>query len=138
MRTWDALALYRMEDRGLFNMEWPADEGTYPERRLWTAVVLFAIVEYEEQLRHIRKLWDADRKPVARFLLSALQKLRYEIRHPWFARACDLAERDQRDVVRRIRTLDQQYGLAEIEFTDQESRITRYQTEKAKKRLQYS
>lgn len=138
MRTWDALALYRMQDRGLFSMEWPADPGMYPEQRLWTAVILYALTEYKEQLIHMRKLWDAEHKPVSQFLLTSLQKLRYEIRHPWFGRICELAERNQADVVNRIRALDMQYGLAEIEFTHEETRITRHQTDKAKKRLQYA
>ena len=138
MRSNYALDLYRMQDRGIFSTEWPDDAGTYPEKRLWVAVVLFALVEYEEQLKHIRKLWDAERKPITRFLLSSLQKLRHEIRHPGFARACELAEREQADVIRRIRALDKQYGLAEVEFTDSESRLTRYQADKAKKRLQYA
>ena len=119
-------------------MEWPEGDGTYPEKRLWTAVILYALTEYSEQLIHIRKLWDAERKPVARFLLSALQKLRYEMRHPWFGHMCDLAERDQSSIVARIKMLDKQYDLAGVEFTDAEDHITKYQTDKAKKRLQYA
>jgi hypothetical protein len=112
-------------------------EPTYPERRLWMAIILHAITEYEEQLRHIQKLWKADRKPVSKHLLTFLRGLRYEVRHDWFRHVCDLANIDQSHVISRIKQLDEQYHVAQVKFSGEDTMATRYQLMKAKKRLQY-
>lgn len=110
----------------------------YPERRLWTAVILSAVLEYEQQLQHIQKLWTATHRPLAKGLLNHLRSLRYEIRHDWFRHVCDLADIDQSHVVRRIRELDQRHLLHEVKFTDEDTLPTRYQMRKARKRVRYA
>lgn len=107
--------------------------GTFPERRLWIAVIVYSMTEYEEQLKHIKKLWDAERKALPRQLLNVLRVLRYELRHEWFGHVCDLAEIAQSHVLTRIKALDKQYGLAEIEFDETLTMPTRYQMRKARR-----
>lgn len=110
----------------------------YGEQRLWTAIIVMALQDYEGQLVHIRKLWDGDKRQVPRYLFQALRVLRYEIQHEWFAHVCFLAEQDHSTMVAQLKRLDEKYKLSEVQFTDSDNPITRYQLRKAKKRLQYA
>lgn len=111
---------------------------SYPERRLWIAVILFAIEEYREQLVHIRKLWDADGRPVSKQLLLSLRGTKYEMQHAWFGHVCENADIDQSHIVRKVRELDQEFRLDEIKFAASDAGVSRMSVRRMRKRLQYA
>lgn len=108
--------------------------AVYPEQRLWTAIILMAVQDYEDQLIHIRKLWDADHRPLSRHLLHFLRVLKYEAQHDWFRHVCDLADLDQDHILNKMKEMDFKYKLSEVKFADTDHSITRYQLRKTRKR----
>lgn len=110
-------------------------EPIYPEKRLWTAVIVFALTEYEQQLQVIQKM-SVDGQ-VSKHLLLQLRCLRYEVRHDWFGHVCENADVPQSQVIRKLQELDSKYKLSEIDFANVDLQPTRYQLRKAK-RLRYA
>jgi hypothetical protein len=108
------------------------DGSIYPEKRLWTAIILFALVEYEDILKHIQKLWTSNKKPVSRHFHTQLRMLRYEIEHSWFQNICDIADQPHVSVLGKLKHLEDTYGLKSVNFSNDDTRITRYQIRKNK------
>jgi hypothetical protein len=98
----------------------------FPERRLWVAVILAAITEYEDQLTHISKLWFADKKPLSHFFINSLRMIKHEVYHDWFRHVCDLADIDQSHIIRKIKNLDLEHKLSEIRFLEQDANVSRF------------
>ncbi len=98
----------------------------YPERRLWVSIILFAIQEYQDTLALIQKQWTSSKAPVSKYYLQCIRSMRHELRHEWFNHICDLADVSQHQVLRKIKEFDFKYGLAEVEFTDEDTMVTRH------------
>lgn len=99
----------------------------YPEQRLWTAVLLFSIQEYEEHLIRMWKVWEADRRPISKHFLSHIRGIKYEIQHEWFQHICDMAGRDHRAILWKLKQLELKHRFSEIKFSDQDTSVSRYQ-----------
>lgn len=113
-------------------------EPIFPEKRLWIAIVVTAINDYVDQLKHIRKLWDADHRPVSRHLHRLLRTTKYEISHKYFGEVCENAGITQDSVVKHLNHLEKEYCLADVRFSLDDSVISRIALRKARKRLQYA
>lgn len=105
----------------------------YPERRLWIAVIVQALVEYEELLRNIHKTWEAFRRPIHRSFYWSIRQIKHEAQDPWFGHICDMADVSQAVVVQKLSALDKKYKFGEVEFTDDHAVPTRYYIRKHKK-----
>ena len=103
----------------------------YPEQRLWTAIILFTIQEYEDTLALVKKLWTTENGPVSKYYLQTIRSIRYECRHSWFGHICEHANFHQDVLLKKMKQLDMQYGLAEVEFTDEDNVVTRYQVRRS-------
>ncbi len=116
------------------------DDGgsVFPEKRLWTATILNAITDYEEQLRNIRSIMEKTGKAPGQWMHSELRILRYEIEHDWFKQICLTADQSHGAVLYKLDALDKQYGLREIIFSDDDTRVTRYSINKAKRQQEDS
>mgnify|MGYP001616459402 CR=1 FL=1 len=108
----------------------------YPEKRLWIAIILNTVYEYEDQLKVIQKLWGAggSRKALSKHFLTSLRSIEYEVRHEWFNHVCDLADFDQARVIRKLKELDTEYKLSQVTFAAEDHIVTRYQVRMSKLR----
>lgn len=89
-----------------------------PELRLWVAIVLTSIEEYEGWLKRIQTQWLLHGQPVAYEYGSTIRRLRFELEHEWFRHICDLANREHCDVIARIASLEKRYGFHNVRFAD--------------------
>lgn len=121
--------------KNALSLDWHEDIR-YPEQRLWIAVIVAAFTEYEELLQHIEKM--AAEGPVPLFFLTLAQRLRYEIRHEWFAHICEHAGIEHADAVNRTKKLDKQYRLAEIEFTEAVDRTAWRKVNAVKRKMSFN
>lgn len=97
---------------------YPEDGGYYPEKRLWVAVVLETLAEYEAQLNQIKQIRQSSVQPVNRIFFFAIKRLRYECDHSWFKNICWLADIDPARVYAKFDELDIKYKLRKTNFTE--------------------
>lgn len=117
--------------------EFDTDDGSvFPEKRLWTAMILNALVDYELKLTNIQNMWLATKKPVGQWMHVELRILRYEMEHDWFKQICVIADQSYIAVIKKLDAMDEEYGLRKILFTDDDTRVTRYQINKLKSQKQ--
>lgn len=90
-----------------------------PEVRLWAAIVLVTVEEYEEWLKRIQSAWLMHGQPVRWEYAWTLRRLRYEINHQWFRSICDHANTEHSAVRKRILELEAKYGLHNVRFAEQ-------------------
>ncbi len=119
---------------GRFNTE-PFDNDGYPETRLWAAVVLQSINEYEHLLQRIQGTWLSSNRPVNRAHYEALANVREQCKSTWFVQVCELAGFDQLSVLNKFSNLEKMYGLINVVFTEQQSVVSRYMREKQRRSL---
>lgn len=114
----------------------PGEEPSYPERRLWAAILIETFTEYETWLQRISCSWrNSAGTPVCMSWRDHLNKIKRECRDAWFDRICDLAGVDGNDARARLLVLDKQHGLHHIKFTGEPvNTMTRYFVRKAKSR----
>lgn len=117
-----------------FDEDYEGDEST-PEKRLWVAVILASVQEYEEQLQVIHKMWSADHKPIAKQFQNQLKMLKYEMSHEWFRHVCEMADWDFYSIRGKLNALEEKYRLDEVEFTTEDSVILRFQIKKLRNRV---
>lgn len=89
-----------------------------PELRLWVAIVLVSIEEYEEWLKRIQSAWLRHGEPVSYEYGATIRRIRFELEHPWFRHICDLANREHSDVLSRLTQLEARYGFHNVRFAD--------------------
>lgn len=107
--------------------------GYYPERRLWAAVIVETLAEYEEQLRRIKYCREASPHPVNRIFFQAIKRLRYECEHAWFQNICWLANVEPSSVYVKFDELDAKYQLRRTNFTDMATVIPRERLDRSRK-----
>lgn len=111
----------------------------YPEMRLWAAIVLNTVAEYELWLRRMQTDWLLNKgKLIRRSLYITLKDIEKEVRHSWFDQVCELAGVSQDIVINKLAQLDKQYGLLNMRFTDSPEFISEYAMRKARKRQYYA
>ena len=118
----EVLTLRNMVDR--WDEYFPEIE-TYPERKLWCAVILTAFHEYEMCLQKIDDIWKRTLRPINRTYLMELRSVRSELSSEWFLEVCDFAEVDISHINRKLNNLDKQYGLHGVQFSERASVIKR-------------
>ncbi len=89
-----------------------------PELRLWVAIVLVSLEEYENWLKRIQAAWLMRGQPVSYDYGSTIRRLRFEMEHPWFRHICDLANREHCDVISRLTVLEKKYGFHNVQFAE--------------------
>lgn len=94
-----------------------------PETRLWCAIILSTLVEYQEWLQRISSAWHRDQRPVPRGYLYAVQCIRKQCGNEWFVNICELAGVSLHQVVRRFDSLDREFCIASIPFEEAMERI---------------
>jgi hypothetical protein len=92
----------------------------FPEMRLWKAIVIQAIHEYEEWLGRIQREWLKYGEPVDIKLYNTLQLVRYECTCHWFRYVCDMADVEHEQVMRKFIQLEKHYGLINVRFGEVE------------------
>lgn len=88
------------------------------ETRLWSAVIICALREYELWLRDIRTIWLARGEPVHKSYGTMLRDTQRELRHDWFRHICDLADVPHSTVMRKVVCLEREYGIINVTFAD--------------------
>lgn len=108
---------------------------TYPERRLWSAVILATIHEYEEWLLRIESTWNNRQQPVNLSYFQALRIIRHECGNDWFAHICEMAEIAPDLILTKFDRLDREYCVRSIPRTDSPvTAATRWEIRKANAR----
>lgn len=102
----------------VLQLEAPEYDQATPELRLWLAVIIMTVCEYEEMLNRIVNTWKKYRQPINRLRLNELYSLRFECRNPWFDYICEMANISPAIVFRRFDRLDEKYAIHSIKFTD--------------------
>lgn len=92
------------------------DIGMYPEQRLWCAVILEALKEYEEYLQRISIVARTTKQPVDSTYRRGLAAIRRECAHKNFEFICELAQIPFKQVQTRFDRLDKEYCLSSIQF----------------------
>ena len=82
-----------LEYRVILN-EHDAHESSVPEQRLWCAIILSALTEYETLLRS----------------RNSSKPLRKQCEGAWFRHVCDCAGVEHSVVIRKLDQLDAKYG----------------------------
>lgn len=109
------------------------DGGYYPEKRLWVAVVLTALTEYQDSCQRAALAWKVHNgKPVNRVFLSTLQAIRKDCGTAWFRQICMIAGVDQKTVFKKFDSYDEKHGILDIRFTERDEIVSRYYIEKIK------
>lgn len=98
-----------------FEME-PTPGSYFPENRLWCAIVLQAIADYECSLSRIVRKWSRTREALDAVFYYTTMEIRRECTHRWFAFVCEHAGVRVSDVLRRLTLLDETYCLRHIKF----------------------
>lgn len=112
------------------------DFADFPERRLWVAIIIVAVCDYEEQLAFIRRIWSETGRPVDRIYLNQLRNLRHELNNPWFAEICELAGWQPQRVLGQLKRLEDRHGLSAIKFTETiYSGVIHYRIRRSKRRM---
>lgn len=96
----------------------------YPEERLYLAIIIQAICDYESNLQRIQAAWLKNGEPVERNHADNLRVIRYECQGNGFQNFCLLADVPISKIFRKFQTLDKQYGLINVKFTDHDRIIT--------------
>lgn len=112
-----------VESRSMLRMDDVEECPTFPECRLWQAVIIHTIDEYEGWLKRIQANWLRWGQPVDRAYYHMLQTIRHETAHAWFAHICCIADIPQSRVLKKFSQLDKQYGLINVVFDNESARV---------------
>lgn len=89
----------------------------YPEQRMWAAVALLLIDDYEVKLKEGHRIWfESKRKPDAG-ILTTLRQLRRVAKSPWFRTVCEYVNVHEDHIENKLNALDKAYRLEKIQFT---------------------
>jgi len=128
------LQFSRMEDFGPMSIEGDG-ETSYPEKRLWVAVVLATFDEYEEWVLRICKIWQTQGRPISEAYFDELRRIRRECHNHWFARICELADVPLTRVFDRFDEIEKDCGLSGVPHTTDNCRvISRWFIRKSRKK----
>lgn len=127
----DEVKLLHMKDFRPPTLEYDGEEP-YPEQRLWTAVLLATLTEYEMTLKRIKEAWRMTGRPVSRNFLMELYSIRHECRHEWFRHICEMANWPPERILGKFNEFDKQYELSSVKFSATDNAVTRYQIRKIK------
>lgn len=94
-----------------------ADLST-PEKRLWVAVILQTVAEYEEWARRIDRFHAVMKTEVPIEFQEALEVVRRECMHQWFQHVCDMAEVRPSQVFERFKVIDRDYCVNHVPFAE--------------------
>lgn len=111
-----ALDLIVVRGKRVRNPEMEIEDGeqSFPERRLWAAVVLQALEDYEDLLRQFESYWNKVQRPVQYQLWCEACAIRRHCQHELFQTICEHAGIDYGRVVRKIRQMERDYCFASI------------------------
>lgn len=126
------IKMWDVPDKFPESEEW--SERDYPERRLWCAVVINLLHEYESWLQRIMLLWQTENKPVPAALHNEIKDMRKHCTHRWFGVVCALADITQSMVIARLDRLDKDYCLASISFDETEQVIAYWRKRNLKRK----
>lgn len=87
-----------------------------PEVRLWAAIIIRTLHEYEYWLFNAQQAWLEFHEPVHPHYAMNLREIRHELTHVWFGHICDNADIDVCAVMKRICRLEREYGFINIVF----------------------
>lgn len=90
-----------------------------PENRLWMAVLIAAITEYEDLCVRIESSWNREQRPVNPAYRYALERIRQECDTAWFRAVCDMANVPRATVMRKLDQLDKDHCVRAIPYADQ-------------------
>lgn len=108
-------------------------DGTYPERRLWSAVLIATFHEYEEWCKRISTTWETTKRPVNRNFRDALEAIRRECKTPWFSHICEMVELSPDCMHRKLELLDNKYNVTVTPYSDGPVQVlTRHMLDKLK------
>jgi hypothetical protein len=110
------------------------DTSATPEIRLWLAIILQALTEYQEWLHRIQQQWLLHGEPVDGTYANTLRRVRYECEHEWFKHVCDLADISHDAFMRKLIDFEKTFGLCNVRFTDVGGEIMSAYSEKLIKR----
>ena len=110
------------------------NSGGFPEIRLWAAIILNTLHEYEGLLTTIQTSWQIRKRPVNRLHLHGLNNIRRECADPWFRHVCDMAGTVASKVIAQLNKLDERYFLKDYEFTPRASIVSIYSLSRHKRR----
>ena len=117
---------------------WIEGEPSYPERRLWAAVILHTLQEFTEWCQFAERTWRETQQPISQQLLGEIHAVRRQCRHRWFANICDLANVEHEIVLERIATISREFCIDSIPVSAKsETYLSRWQfrQNKSKQRL---
>lgn len=89
----------------------------FAEQRLWAAVALQLIDDYEAVLRKVNMIWFEKRAKVSHHHLMTLRQLQREAKGAWFQLVCEHINVHGSHVLRKFQQLEKQYKLSEVQFT---------------------
>lgn len=115
-----------MEQPQIFIMEYES-ESVKPERRLWAAVVVTALEEYEDWCRSAEKHWRMWNSPVPIAYYHELQDMRRHCMHRWFGVVCALADVEQEWVIARFDSIAKEYCINSLPFDHGGELLTEWQ-----------
>lgn len=99
----------RTENRAHWEIEDDADCANYPERRLWLAVIVQALEDYEGLLQRIESAWNQTRRPVNRQLWIEACEVRRHCEHSLFEAICEHAGIPHRRILLKLNHFDREY-----------------------------
>lgn len=94
---------------------------SYPEQRLWCAVIMSALDEYQDCLQRISSSWHTHQRAVNRNYLEVLRNVRKSCDTPWFGMVCELADISPHRVIQRLDSLDREFCLSAIPFETEDT-----------------
>lgn len=97
----------------------PFENEGYPEQRLWQAIILATLNDYEEWCRRIESSWNHMQQPVNRDFKYALDGIRRECTDKWFQQICDLAQIARPSIFRQFDKFDKEYCVNVIPIASQ-------------------
>ncbi len=98
------------------------NHNSYPERRLWCAVIISTMEEYEEWCIRIHTGWHVKQKPVSGSYKFAIQHIRRQCKGEWFQTICELADFPASRMSARFDQLDKEYCIAVIPFEGEDQK----------------
>lgn len=89
----------------------------YAEQRMWAAVALQLIDDYESTLKRIHSIWFDKKVKVNQANLMTLRQLRREAKGEWLNLILEHINIHGDHLIAKLDKLDKQYNLGQIQFT---------------------
>jgi hypothetical protein len=129
------LSLVNVKIRNAPEIDFEPD-ANYPERRLWLAVIVQALADYEDLLRKVESAWNHLQRPTQRQQYLEVKQLQRHLADPLFELICEHAGIAVEKVARKVRRFEKDYCFNAIPVEDDAPVLSDWQMRKVRRARQ--